>query len=66
MMADAIVSHRIVPRRGSFRLEAVTATGAIEVLAVLENEDKAVEQLRILQCAADERGVLEALAAKAV
>ena len=34
MMADAIVSHRIVPRRGSFRLEAVTATGAIEVLAI--------------------------------
>ena len=53
MIADPIISHRVTPRHGSFRLEAVTATGAIEVLAIYPTEREALEELRVFQLAAE-------------
>ena len=53
MIADAIVSHRVTPRHGSFRLEAVTANGDVKLLASYSTEREALEELRMFQLAAD-------------
>lgn len=62
MIADRVVRHRITPRRGAFRIEAVTAAGAIELVTTWPTEEQAIEQLRLLQLAG-ERLVLAELAA---
>ena len=53
MIADPIISHRVTPRHGLFRLEAVTATGNVELLATYPTEREALEELRVFQLAAD-------------
>jgi hypothetical protein len=62
MIAD-MARYRITPRRRMFVVEAVTAAGAIELLATYATEEQAVEQLRLLQLAR-ERLTLRRLAAE--
>jgi hypothetical protein len=63
MIADPVVRHRITLKRRMFLVEAVTAGGAIELLATYATEEQASEQLRLLQLAR-ERRTLRKLAAE--
>jgi hypothetical protein len=62
-MSDHSPIYRVTPIRGVFRVEAVTANGAIEALATWPTEDQAVRHLRELQQIA-ERIALQGLAAE--
>ena len=53
MIADPIISHRVTPRHGSFRLEAVAASGAVQLVATYRTEGDAMRELRLLQLVAD-------------
>jgi hypothetical protein len=53
VIADPVMHHRVVPRRGMFRVESVSAAGAVELVATYPTEHEALEELRVFQLAAD-------------